>query len=146
VSSGLRLRVALCVVALACSVAAAASARGDSLSPACSLYGVTLASQLLTSEFDSPNLTYNPKKWPTFLQQANNARAVFDDSRFASARPRYDALIHELGIVNAKLSHGDRGGARRELRRAAVDLKAVLAAARSGHLVCKSGSTVFSIG
>jgi hypothetical protein len=143
----------LLALALLPATAQAAGAGGDAaaspaaaISPDCSLYAVTLSVRLMLSDFNSPKLTINAKKWPLLMAQAKAARAAFADPRLAPVRPRYDALVRQLAVVGARLVKGDRAGAYAALKAAKPDLDAVLAAAKRGNVVCKSGSTIFHIG
>jgi hypothetical protein len=116
------------------------------ISPGCSLYAVTLTVRVLLQDFDSPKLTINASKWPRLMSEAKTARAAFTDPRLAPVRPRYDDLVRRLAVVGAKLEVGQRAAAYMALKAAKPDLNAVLAAAKRGNVVCKSGSTVIPIG
>jgi hypothetical protein len=124
----------------------ARAATAATISPDCALYAVTLTVRVLLQDFNSPKLTINAKKWPRLMAEAKTAEAAFADPRMAHVRSRYDDLVRRLAVVGAKLNKGDRTGAYTALKAAKPDLEAVLAAARHGNVVCKSGSTVIPIG
>jgi len=124
----------------------APAATAATISPDCALYAVTLTVRLLLQDFNSPKLTINANKWPRLMAEAKAAEAAFADPRMAPVRPRYDDLVRRLAVVGARLNKGDRAGAYTALKAAKPDLEAVLAAARKGSVVCKSGSTVIPIG
>lgn len=145
----------LAFVALGVAVqhpAAARSADRDApsspatVSPDCSLYAVTLTVRLLLQDINSPKLLINAKKWPRLMTEAKAARAAFTDPRLAPVRSSYDDLVRRLAIVGARLAKGERSAAYTALKAAKPDLEAVLAAAKRGKVVCKSGSTVIPIG
>jgi hypothetical protein len=116
------------------------------ISPNCSLYAVTLTVRVLLQDFNSPKLLINAKKWPRLMAEAKAARAAFTDPRLAPVRPRYDDLVRRLAVVGTRLARGDRAAAYAALKAGKPDLQAVLAAAKRGNVVCKSGSTVIPIG
>lgn len=116
------------------------------ISPDCSLYAVTLTVRVLLRDFNSPKLTLNASKWPRLMTEAKAARAAFTDPRLAPVRPQYHDLVRRLAVVGAKLQAGQRAAAYTTLKAAKPDLNAVLAAAKRGNVVCKSGSTVIPIG
>jgi hypothetical protein len=115
------------------------------VSPLCSLYAVTTATELLLKDFNSPNLTTNAKKWPLLIAQAKNARLAFAAPPLLSVRPRYDSLVGHLRVVGERLIAGNRAGAYAELKAGAPDLAAVVAVARRARLACRSGTTIFYI-
>jgi hypothetical protein len=143
------LAVVLASVAACVSVSAKAATPTGSqgtVSPLCDLYGVTVAIEVLTTQFNSPGLKLDMKKWPLFLGELRRARAAFDDSRLAPVRSRYDSLVRKLKVVGAYLLAGDRNAALTELHVAAPDLSSIRAQARRRNVVCRSGSTMASIG
>jgi hypothetical protein len=118
-----------------------------SVSPPCALYAVTLVTETLVHQFNSPNLTMNAKKWPRLMAEARTARAVFvNHPRLRPVLPHYDALVNSLGKVGKLLIAGRRAAAYRELKRAVPDLKAVVAAAKRVKLACKSGGVTLHFG
>jgi hypothetical protein len=142
----------LACVALVASMGRAAAARpagastDATISPDCSLYAVTLTVRVLLQDFNSPKLTINASKWPRLMTEAKAARAAFTDPRLAPVRPKYHDLVRRLAVVGTKLEAGQRAAAYTALKAAKPDLNAVLAAAKRGNVVCKSGSTVIPIG
>lgn len=110
------------------------------VSPLCSLYGVTVTTEVLTREFNSPSLSLDLRKWPLLMAQAKAARKAFSGPPLLPVRPRYDSLVRRLGRVGVSLGEGHRAAAHKELEAAVPDLDAVLAVAKRAHLVCKSGS------
>jgi hypothetical protein len=149
------LRRAFTVLLIACVVASAAagtavgagSSSGASVSPTCALYAVTLVTETLVRDFNSPNLTVNAKKWPLLMTDARKGRAVFlNHPRLRPVLPRYDAVVRSLGGVGKLLIAGHRVAAYRELKLAVPDLKAVVAAAKRVNLVCKSAGVTLHIG
>jgi hypothetical protein len=144
VAPRLLLPVVLATLALA-PLASAGPARTGGVSPLCSLYGVTLTTELLTQDFDSPKLTVNAKKWPLLMTQAKNARTAFGHPPLLAVRDRYDSLVRRLGVVGERLLAGDRKAAYAELESARPDLAAVVGVARRAHLACRSGANVFYI-
>lgn len=143
--------LALALAAVAACVSGAAKAATPTgsqgpVSPFCDLYVVTVATETLTTQFNSPGLRLDLKKWPQFLGELRRARAAFDDSRLAPVRPRYDSLVRKLKVAGAYLLAGNRKAALAELHAAAPDLSAVRVQARRHNVVCKSGSATVSIG
>jgi hypothetical protein len=136
---------ALVGAVVAAPSANAAPSAGANVSPLCSLYAVTLTTEVLLKEFNSPKLTTNAKKWPLLMAQAKNARLAFARPPLLAVRSRYDSLVDRLRVVGERLVAGDRGAAYAELKAAAPDLAAVLAVARRARLACRSGTTVFYI-
>jgi hypothetical protein len=138
---------------LAASMQAALAGTADgqvapaaTISPNCSLYAVTLTVEVLIQDFYSPNATINAKKWPRLMTEAKAARAAFTNPSLAPALPKYDDLVRRLAIVGTKLNQGRRAAAYTALKATKPDLDAVTSAARRGHVVCKSGTTIFHIG
>ena len=118
-----------------------------SISPPCALYAVTLVTETLVHQFNSPNLTMNAKKWPRLMAEARTARTVFvNHPRLRPVLRHYDALKSSLGRVGKLLIAGHRAAAYRELKQAVPDLKAVVAAAKRVKLVCKSGGVTLHFG
>jgi hypothetical protein len=142
----------LLIASVLASVAAgtavgAGNATRASVSPPCALYAVTLVTETLVRDFNSPNLTTNAKKWPLLMGEARTARTVFvNHPRLRPVLPRYDALVRSLGSVGKLLIAGHRAAAYRELKLAVPDLKAVVAAAKRVNLVCKSGGVTVHVG
>jgi hypothetical protein len=138
------------VVASAAAAETAVGARNStrtSLSPPCALYAVTLVTETLVQQFNSPNLTMNAKKWPLLMGDARKGRAVFvNHPRLRSTLPRYDALVRSLGSVGKLLIAGHRAAAYRELKLAVPDLKAVVAGAKRVKLACTSGGVTVHFG
>lgn len=138
--------VLACVALVAWVGRPAAASTDATISPDCSLYAVTLTVRVLLQDFNSPNLTINASKWPRLMREAKAARAAFTDPRLVPVRSQYHDLVRRLAVVGAKLDAGRRAAAYTTLKAAKPDLKAVLAAAKRGNVVCKSGSTVIPIG
>ena len=144
--TGLLVALVVACAAAGTAVGAGASARA-SVSPPCALYAVTLVTETLVHDFNSPNLTLNAKKWPRLMAEARTARAVFvSHPRLRPALPHYDALVTSLGSVGKLLIAGHRAAAYRRLKLAVPDLKAVVAAAKRINLVCKSGGVTLHVG
>jgi hypothetical protein len=136
-------------VSVVVAAALCASARAQSVakvSPSCSLYVVVLSTDVLTQNWNSPSLRFDPKKWPLLMAQATNARPVFDQGELTRVRDEYTALVTDLGLVGSRLKRGDRAGALAELHAAAPHLAAVKAAARRATLVCRTKDGVARIG
>jgi hypothetical protein len=135
---------AVVVAAFLCASADAQSAAN--VSPSCSLYVVVLSADVLTQEWNSPNLRFDPQKWPLLMAQATNARPAFDQGELTRARREYSAFVTDLGLVGSRLNRGDRAAAIAELHAAAPHLAAVKAAALTANLVCKTKGSVLRIG
>lgn len=118
------------------------TARSGAVTPLCSLYVVTVVTEVLLTDFHSPKLSYNAKKWPLLMAQARNARSAFSRAPLLVVRDRYDSLVAHLGVVGRKLIAGDRNAAYAELKAARPDLEAVTAAAKRAHLACKAGGAL----
>lgn len=131
--------------AAARSGAGSLSTHSAAVTPLCSLYVVTVSTEVLLQDFNSPKLTYNAKKWPLLMAQAKNARIAFAAAPLLSARSRYDSLVRRLGVVGGRLIKGDRRGAYAELKSANPDLQAVVDVAQKRHLACRSATTTFYI-
>jgi hypothetical protein len=138
------------LIAAAAATGTAGGARAStraSISPPCALYAVTLVTETLVHDFNSPNLALNAKKWPRLMAEARTARAVFvSHPRLRPALPHYDALVSSLGKVGTLLIAGHKAAAYRQLKLAVPDLKAVVAAAKGINLVCKSGGVTLHVG
>lgn len=115
------------------------------VTPLCSLYVVTITTELLITDFNSPKLRYNAKKWPLLMAQARNARSAFRRAPLLIVRDRYDTLVDRLGIVGRKLIAGDRKAAYAELKGSRPDLKEITAVAGRAHLACRAGTSVLYI-
>lgn len=117
------------------------AAKSEAVTPLCSLYAVTLTTEVLITDFNSPKLSYNAKKWPLLMAQARNARSAFSHAPLLVVRDRYDSLVDHLGVVGKKLLAGNRKAAYAELTAGQPDLKAVTAVAEHAHLACRVGTS-----
>lgn len=121
------------------------TANRGATTPLCSLYVVTLTTEVLITDFNSPSLSYNAKKWPLLMAQARNARLAFSVTPLLSVRDRYDSLVDRLRVIGAKLIAGSRKAAYVQLKASRPDLNAVTAVAEHAHLACRAGTSLFYI-
>jgi hypothetical protein len=151
-SSLVRLGISGTLVVLVLVLAGAGSPRStaatrralssSTVTPLCSLYVVTITTEVLITDFNSPKLSYNANKWPLLMAQARNARSAFGRPPLSIVLDRYDSLVVRLGVVGRRLKAGNREAAYAELQAARSDLKAVTAVAERAHLACRAGPIV----